>query len=59
MESGGDEDYLRLCGQGQHSEAMPLEQILEITNKARPTAGPSAFQTEGTAGAKAQRRGQT
>lgn len=55
MESGGGKDYCRLCGQGQHSEAMLLEQILKITNK----AGPRAFQTEGPAGAKAQRPGQT
>lgn len=59
MESGGGEDYLRLCGQGQHFEAVPLEQILKITNKARPRARPRAFPTEGTAGAKAQRPGQT
>lgn len=54
-ESEGEQDYLRMCGQGQHPGALPREQILEITNKTRPRAGPSVFQTKGTVGTKAQR----
>lgn len=51
----GSENYRRLCDRGEHSEAAPSEQILELTNKARPRAGSRAFQMEGNASAKAQR----